>query len=104
MAVSCTHYSDFLILFPLQNSLLIGSRLDDATSGQSCRLAMHGRIVSTFNLSSGQAISGLKIYKLKQKEGSIERVLPDGKTAVCKGLFKKESDISVFAEMKVILI
>jgi selenocysteine-specific elongation factor len=37
----------------------------------------------------------------KFKEGSIERILPDGCTAICKGMFKKETDLSVFEGLQV---
>jgi selenocysteine-specific elongation factor len=37
----------------------------------------------------------------KTKEGSIERILPDGCTAICKGMFKKETDLSVFEGLQV---
>jgi selenocysteine-specific elongation factor len=33
---------------------------------------------------------------LKERKGMIERVLPDGMGAVCRGLFKRETDMSVF--------
>ena len=31
--------------------------------------------------------------------GTVERVERDGRTAICTGLFKKESDISIFLNM-----
>lgn len=37
----------------------------------------------------------------KRRLGIIERVNPDGLTAICKAMFKKETDITVFAGMKV---
>lgn len=40
--------------------------------------------------------------QLKERIGSISRVAPDGCSAVCKGLFKKESDISFFEGAKVV--
>lgn len=82
----------------LQNALIIGSRLDSASTGQSCRLAMHGRLIK-FNRE--EELGALKVYKLKQRHGLIDRVLPDGRTAICKGLFKRDSDISAFIGMKV---
>ncbi len=39
--------------------------------------------------------------QIKERIGCIERMQPDGTTAVCKGLFKKETDISVFTGLKV---
>lgn len=40
--------------------------------------------------------------QLKERQGSISRVAPDGCSAVCKGLFKKESDISFFEGARVL--
>eukprot|EP00878_Enallax_costatus_P029564 GHUV01032073.1.p2 GENE.GHUV01032073.1~~GHUV01032073.1.p2 ORF type:complete len:101 (-),score=29.38 GHUV01032073.1:497-799(-) len=39
--------------------------------------------------------------QLKERQGSIERILPDGCSAVCKGLFKKETDMAMFERAKV---
>lgn len=94
--------SNLISLYVVQNALLIGSKLDDSSSGQSCRLAMHGRIVSTLNPSDPNKQQTLQVFKLKSKIGAIERNLPDGKTAICKGFFKKESDFTAFIGMKVI--
>lgn len=41
------------------------------------------------------------LLQVKERRGVIERVQPDGTTAVCRGLFKKETDISVFVGLKV---
>jgi selenocysteine-specific elongation factor len=46
-------------------------------------------------------ISWNALVQVKERQGSIERMQPDGITAVCKGLFKKETDISVFTGLKV---
>jgi hypothetical protein len=44
----------------------------------------------------------LRVYKLKRREGCVERLLsPDGITAVCRGFFKKDSDFSAFIGFKV---
>ena len=85
----------------LQDALLIGSKLDESSSWQSCRLAFNGRIERTLDSSNADALSALKVFKVKSKSGSIERILPDGRTAICKGFFKKESDFTVFTGMKV---
>lgn len=37
----------------------------------------------------------------KTKVGVLDRLNADGHTAVCKGMFKKETDISLFVGMKV---
>ncbi|GAX74045.1 hypothetical protein CEUSTIGMA_g1495.t1 [Chlamydomonas eustigma] len=84
-----------------QESLLIGARLDADIHGESCRLCFYGRLLWLLDPSSMNELSKLKVYKVKERQGSIERMQPDGITAICKGLFKKETDISVFAGLKV---
>ena len=60
-----------------------------------CRLAFHGRLC--LGLGAGQQLHDvLRVYKLKGREGVVERVEPDGCTAVCRGMFKKESDMTAF--------
>ena len=85
----------------MQDSIVIGSRFDASQDAPTCRLAFYGRILKLLDPSSLAALQQLKIYKLKQKQGSIDRVSPDGLSAVCKGMFKKETDISLFTGMKV---
>lgn len=51
--------------------------------------------------SNPAALQQLHLFRLKQKQGTIERVAADGHSAVCKGMFKKETDISLFSGMKV---
>lgn len=89
------------LLCVLQDSVIIGSRLDTSQDAPTCRLAFYGRILKLIDPASPAALQQLKIYKLKQKQGSIDRVSPDNLSAVCKGMFKKETDISLFAAMKV---
>ena len=51
--------------------------------------------------SNPAALQQLHLFRLKQKQGTIERVAADSHSAVCKGMFKKETDISLFSGMKV---
>lgn len=34
--------------------------------------------------------------QLKERQGILDRILEDGCSAICRGLFKKETDVSVF--------
>ena len=43
----------------------------------------------------------LRTFKLKTRLGTIERIQPDG-TAICRGLFKKESDMNAFIGQRVL--
>ena len=85
----------------LQDAVLIGSRLDASQEASTCRLAFYGRILKLLDPNDATALQQIKIYKLKQKKGSIDRVTPDGLSAVCKGMFKKETNIGLFSGMKV---
>lgn len=85
----------------LQDAVLIGSRLDASQEAATCRLAFYGRILKLLDPNDATALQQIKIYKLKQKKGSIDRVTPDGLSAVCKGMFKKETNIGLFSGMKV---
>lgn len=88
----------------LQDSLVIASRLDDTFTGAACRLALYGSLVALVGEGTPLQLSKLRVYKVKRKEGSIDRVLPpDHRPAVCKGFFKKESDFSAFVGLQVIL-
>jgi hypothetical protein len=49
-------------------------------------------------------VCGGRAPQVKQKHGTVDRVNPGGQSAVCKGMFKKETDISLFTGMKVLLI
>ena len=92
---------NFNIIWLLQDSIVIGSRLDASQEAATCRLAFYGRILKLLNPTDSKALQQVRIYKLKQKQGSIDRVSPDGMSAVCKGMFKKETDLGLFSGMQV---
>ena len=48
-----------------------------------------------------ESLQRLKVVKLKAKHGSIERLAADGCTAICRAMFKKETDMTLFTGMKV---
>lgn len=61
-----------------------------------------GRIAALLDPGGTLQLDRLKVYKLKRREGCVERLLtPEGYTAVCKGFFKKDSDFSAFIGLKV---
>lgn len=103
------------------NSLLIGSKLDKDINLNQCRIAFYGRIMhmftnkdykdkmdesvnsSTVNKTNPASyLCNLKVYKEKTKSGTVERK-HDEQTVICKQLFKKESNLEVFAGLKVTL-
>ena len=82
------------------DSLLIGSVLDVDEDSKSCRIVFHGRILHTMDPSNASAMAQLRVYRSKSKTGSVKRVV-DEQTLIGKDLFKKETDISKFVNLKV---
>ncbi len=80
---------------------MIGSRFEVDASKATCRLAFYGRLAGLIDASDPQQMRKLRIFKVKRRSGSIDRMNKDGLSAVCKGMFKKETDITVFAGLKV---
>lgn len=87
-----------------EHSLVIGSRLDTDINLNTCRLAFFGNVVLPFLTKdySTSILPTLKIFKCKYKEGSIER-MADDYSVIVKSLFKKETNLALFANMKVTL-
>ena len=86
------------------DSMLIGSRLDFDAHAKACRLAVSGRLrrVLSPDETKPEQLGGLlRVYKPKAKHGTLERVEKDGQMTICKGLFKKETDLSPFVGMEV---
>ena len=80
-----------------KKTILLGSKLDADLNTSSCRIGLHGRLVST----TAPILEKLKVFKFKRREGVIERLEEDRKTAICKGLFGKNSDLAYFIGMEV---
>ena len=91
--VTCSH-----------NCLVIGSRLDADIHTSSCRLAFHGKLLLPISDPKypQTVLPSLKVYKNKKKEGVVERKT-DEYTVVCRGLFKKETNMEAFVGLKVTL-
>eukprot|EP00731_Ephydatia_muelleri_P025051 Em0017g134a len=94
------------------NSLVIGARLDiDAyiqycvclcVCVNTCRIAFHGVLLhSSEDLEYQKSfLPQLKVYKLKTKEGVVERI-QDERTVIGRGLFKRETKIQSFLGLTV---
>jgi len=80
------------------DALIIGAKLDVDLNLSTCRIAFSGSIV--LPVSSGM-VQQLRIYKMKHREGVIERIEADGKTAICRGMFGKDSDLTKFLGLAV---
>lgn len=83
---------------------ILGSKLDSDIHKNICRLAFDGKLIHTFQDKNYQLtdLTKLKIYKVKQKQGVVERLVNDYEL-VCKNMFKKETNIHLFSGLIVIL-
>jgi len=84
-----------------RDSVVIGSRLDMDAQTSTCRLGWYGRIVHVVDDRDPGALQRLRVFKWKRREGSVERVEADGRTAICKGMFKKETNLALLQGMRV---
>ncbi|XP_036767442.2 selenocysteine-specific elongation factor isoform X1 [Manis pentadactyla] len=82
--------------------LVIGSRLDTDIHANTCRLAFHGVLLHGLEDKNytESFLPRLKLYKLKHKQGLVERVMDDY-SVIGRSLFKKETNIQLFVGLKV---
>ena len=92
-----------------EKSLMIGARLDADIHQNTCRLAFHGKLLDIVKApgpgesgsgSNAEDLRRFRIFKNKERTGSVERWTNEYE-AVCKGMFKKETDLSLFQNMEV---
>ena len=85
-----------------EHSLVIGSRFDSDIHLNMCRIAFHGKLLASIADKNAMAslLPQLKVYKVKSREGIVERA-SDDYSVVCRSLFKKETNIQTFVGMKV---
>ncbi|KAM3915168.1 selenocysteine-specific elongation factor [Leptodactylus fuscus] len=83
-------------------SLVIGSKLDTDIHSNTCRLAFHGVLLEGAEDKnySETFLPKLKVFKMKHKEGQVERV-NDDYSVIGRSLFKKETNIQLFVGLKV---
>nr|BCL66109.1 eukaryotic elongation factor [Volvox africanus] len=84
-----------------KDALVIGAKLDGDVHGEACRLAFYGRLVSPIDPARPEELARLNIFKLKTRKGTLERLQPDGTTAIVRNLVKKESDVAIFLGLQV---
>uniref|UniRef100_A0A915HKC6 RNA-binding S4 domain-containing protein n=1 Tax=Romanomermis culicivorax TaxID=13658 RepID=A0A915HKC6_ROMCU len=107
----CLLEFDHPILCP-PDCLYIASKLDMANTNL-CRLAFHGRILRCFATTTmilekqpqqqrgdDQIVKNLKIFKIKTRNGYVERMVDDY-TVIANGLFKKQTNFDAFVNLKV---
>ncbi|KAM6062245.1 selenocysteine-specific elongation factor isoform 1-T1 [Chlamydotis macqueenii] len=82
--------------------LVIGSKLDTDIHANTCRLAFHGVLLQGMEDKNYTEtfLPKLKVYKLKHKEGQVERVMDDY-SVIGRSLFKKETNLQIFVGLKV---
>lgn len=85
-----------------EDSVVIGARFDVDAAGEACRLAFYGRLTGSLAEGGPQQLRKLQVYKPKERQGLVSRIAPDATSAVCSGLFKKETDISIFQGARVV--
>ena len=108
--IDFTHENNSDGVLCVLNSLLIGSKLDTDIHLNQCRIAFYGRVLHSFvskdfkepsnDKLSSPHLNSLKVYKIKQKEGTVERK-HDEFTVIGKSLFKKETNMDLFNGLKV---
>lgn len=84
--------------------LVIGSKLDTDIHSNACRLAFHGQLLEAITEPNYAEtfLPQLKVYKIKKREGIVERKV-DEYTVICRNLFKKETNMDAFVGLKVTL-
>ncbi|GFH06057.1 hypothetical protein HaLaN_00621 [Haematococcus lacustris] len=85
-----------------QGALVIGAKFDGDIHGESCRLAFYGRLVTLINPSKPAELQQLRVYKMKEKRGVIERINEDQGNAIVRGMFKKETDPAIYTGLRVV--
>ncbi len=101
---------DSPVLVP-EHSIVIGSRLDTEAASATCRLAWFGRVLAQTQRDPGEeserSLGGvLHVYRNKFRTGEVDRVnkAPSrGVSLIGKNLFHKETDMSNFTGMQVVL-
>ena len=82
--------------------LVIGSKLDSDIHLNQCRIAFKGHLLDWFTDKNylEKKVKNIKIYKNKSKSGVVDR-LSNEYEVIGKSMFKKETNMSLFAGMKV---
>jgi selenocysteine-specific elongation factor len=86
----------------IPSALVIGSKLDMNVHTSTCRLAFWGHLMKNYEDKAylNSDLQNLKIFKLKSKVGLVERA-PSDSSVIVKNMFKKETNLQLFANMKV---
>lgn len=90
-------------VYIMPKCLVIASKLDIDVHTSSCRLAFSGNILLHLSIPNYRAdiLRNIKVYKIKRKEGIIDRIVQDD--IIVKNMFQKESNLEIFTGLKVTL-
>jgi len=69
---------------------LIASKLDTDINLNTCRLALHGKVIHMFSKSDSKMLDNLKVYKNKERVAQIDRIVDDY-NLIGKNLLKKKN-------------
>lgn len=89
-------------VFVVPHSLVIGSKLDLDIHTTTCRLSFFGNVLESIVDKNylTTVLPKLKVFKLKSKAGTIDRVINEYEV-ICKNIFKKETNVELFSGLKV---
>jgi len=85
-----------------KNAFVIASKLDLDIHSNVCRLAFHGKVIEGITVKDYKEtyLPTLKVYKFKQRKGTVDRVT-DESTLIGKDLFSKETRLDKFISLSV---
>lgn len=91
-------------IFAVPQSLIIGARLEMDINSHACRLAFWGTLAHQISEKNYEKnfLPHLRIFKQKERKGTIERIVKDD-TVIVKNLIKKETNAQVFVGLSVVL-
>jgi selenocysteine-specific elongation factor len=89
-------FEDFVI--GKEGTILIGAKLDTDLNTSTCRIALQGKILVPI---TGEVPDSLKVFRTKSRSGVIERIDADGKMAICRDMFSKNTNMKAFMGMTV---
>ncbi|XP_054156820.1 selenocysteine-specific elongation factor-like [Oppia nitens] len=83
-------------------ALYIASKLDSDINANVCRLAFYGNVLKLFGDKNyvENDLKNLKIFKIKQKDGSVDRITNEYEVIV-KNLLKRETNVQNFVGLRV---
>jgi len=82
-------------------SVIIGSRLDSDENANLCRIAFFGRLIETKKASSRDQDFKIRLYKDKERSGTIVKIDAQSSVVFVEGLFSKDANLHQFRGLRV---